>query len=60
MSTYYTCDEVAAMFKVKTSTVWTWVRNDLLPATKLGKSYRISDTDLKKFEERGRYSIGMN
>lgn len=54
MSTYYTCDEVAAMFKVKTLTVWDWIRHGRLPATKIGKSYRMTDEDIKKFEAKGR------
>lgn len=50
MSVYYTCDEVAAMYKVKVITVWDWIRNKKLGAIKLGRDYRITQEDIKAFE----------
>lgn len=50
MSELHTCEEVAKRYGVKKITVWDWIRNKRLPAIKIGKSYRISDSDLMKFE----------
>ena len=51
MSTYYTCEEVAEMFKVKNFTVWGWIRKKKLPAVKIGRDYRIRPEDVKTFEK---------
>lgn len=51
MSTYYTCDEIAAMYKVKVLTVWDWIRQKKLPALKIGKEYRVTNKDIEMFEE---------
>ena len=50
MSKMYTCDEVAERYKVKTITVWEWIRQHKLNAIKLGREYRISEEDLIQFE----------
>lgn len=50
MPIYYTCDEVAAMYKVKVITVWEWIRSKKLGAIRLGRDYRITPEDLKAFE----------
>lgn len=50
MSELHTCEEVAKRYGVKKITVWEWIRNKRLPAIKIGKSYRISDSDLMEFE----------
>ena len=46
----YSCAEVAERYGVKTLTVWDWIRKKKLPAIKTGKSYRVSDEQLEKFE----------
>lgn len=51
MSKMYTCDEVAARYRVKVITIWDWIRKRKLPAIRIGKEYRISEDDLKTFEE---------
>lgn len=51
MSKMYTCDEVAERYKVKTITVWDWIRKKKLVAIKLGREYRISEDDLIQFEK---------
>lgn len=51
MSKMYTCDEVAERYRVKTITVWDWIRKKKLPAIKIGRDYRVSEDDLKNFEE---------
>ncbi len=51
---YYTCEEVAEVFKVKVRTVWSWIRKGKLPAARLVGQYRISDKDLRTFMENGR------
>lgn len=54
MPNYYTCEEVAQMYKVKVLTVWSWIRTNKLTTIKLGRDYRITDDDLKSFDARGR------
>ena len=51
MAKLYTCEEVAERYKVEVITVWDWIRKKKLPAIKIGKSYRVSEDDLTKFEE---------
>lgn len=50
MPNYYTCEEIAKMYKVKTLTVWDWIRRKKLGAIKLGKEYRITQADIDAFE----------
>ncbi len=50
MPKFYTCEEVAEIYRVKTITVWDWVRKKKLPAIKAGKSYLVSEESLKAFE----------
>lgn len=51
MAQLYTCAEVAKRYGVETITVWDWIRKRKLGAIKLGKEYRISEEDLRQFEE---------
>lgn len=51
MSKLFTCKEVAERYNVKIITVWDWIRKKKLPAIKIGKSYRITENDLKAYEE---------
>lgn len=54
MAKLYNCEEIAERYDVKVITVWDWIRKKKLPAMKIGKSYRISEEDLKKFEDERR------
>lgn len=51
MAQLYTCAEVAKRYGVQTITVWDWIRKRKLSAIKLGKEYRISEDDLRLFED---------
>ena len=44
----YTVEEVADLLNLKATTIRTWLKGGKLIGTKLGKSWRISDEDLKK------------
>lgn len=49
MSKFYTCDEIAEMFSVKSITVWDWIRKGKLKAYKIGKMYRIDQKQIDDF-----------
>lgn len=51
MAQLYTCAEVAKRYGVEIITVWDWIRKRKLGAIKLGKEYRISEDDLRLFED---------
>lgn len=51
MPKMYTCEEIAERYGVKTITIWDWIRKKKLPAIKLGKEYRISENDIRAFED---------
>ena len=51
MDKLYSCDEVAQRYNVKTITVWEWIRTKKLGAVKIGKSYRVSENDMRRFED---------
>lgn len=48
---YYTPAQVAERYQVKVNTVWEWIRKGKLNALDMGGSYRISISDIEKFEE---------
>ncbi len=50
MEKFLSCEQVADRYSVKVSTVWSWVRNGRLSAVKIGKQYRIRESDLEKIE----------
>jgi excisionase family DNA binding protein len=50
MEKYFTCAEIAEMYKVKIITVWEWIRKKKLPAIKIGREYRIRQEDIDVFE----------
>ena len=54
MANFYTCAEVAERYGVQIITVWGWIRNGKLGAIRLGRDYRVSENDLKKFEDERR------
>lgn len=54
LSKMYNCGEIAERYSVKIITVWEWIRKKKLPAIRIGKEYRISEDDLKAFEDERR------
>lgn len=54
MEKYMTCEDVAERYSVEVATVWGWIRRKKLGAIKAGKVYRITQEDIRKFEEEGR------
>ncbi len=46
-ATYLTVKEVAALFRICPKTVRRWIAAGDLPATRLGRDWRIARTDLK-------------
>ena len=51
MPKFLTCDEFAAMYQVKTLTVWSWIRAGKLNAIRTGKEYRIRPEDAQAFND---------
>ncbi|MCR4278219.1 MAG: helix-turn-helix domain-containing protein [Candidatus Berkelbacteria bacterium] len=54
MEEYFTTKEVAALFKIKPTTVRKWIRQGALPAIGFGnqnKEYRITKSELEAFIE---------
>lgn len=47
----YSCEQVADRYGVKVETVWAWIREKRLPAVKIGKGYRVKESDLATFEQ---------
>ena len=54
MEKFFTSEEIASRYSVKTTTVWEWIRRGELPAIRIGKLYRIRADDLEAFEKKGR------
>ena len=50
----YTSDEVAEMLKVDIKSVQAWLRKGVIGGIKLGKIWRITESDLNAFIEEGR------
>lgn len=48
---FFTSADIAERYGIKVSTVWDWLRSGKLKAIRIGKEYRISEEDLKKFEK---------
>ncbi|HEY0076516.1 MAG TPA: helix-turn-helix domain-containing protein [Abditibacteriaceae bacterium] len=46
--TYYTLQEVAEGLGVHYQTVRTWMKEGTLKVSKIGKSYRVSEAELKR------------
>lgn len=45
-----TVKDIAEELNITTQTVNGWIRNGRIPATKIGKSYRIKDSDFERFK----------
>lgn len=52
MPKYYTCEEIAERYRVKTATVWGWIRGGKLCAVRIGGLYRITEEAMAQFERR--------
>lgn len=46
-ATYLSVKEVAALFRIDPKTVRRWIKAGTLPATRLGRDWRIARADLK-------------
>ena len=51
MDKLYTCDEISTRYNVSIFTVWDWIKKKKLPATKIGREYRVTQEDLSNFEK---------
>lgn len=49
MDEYLTTKEIASILKVNVLTIRRWIDSGKLPATFLGKEYRIKKSDYEKF-----------
>ena len=47
--TLYTVKEVSIILKVTYRTVWTYIKAGKLKAGKIGREWKISESDLKEF-----------
>jgi len=54
MSKMYSCGEIAERYQIQIITVWDWIRKKKLPAIKIGREYRVTEDDLKIFEDERR------
>jgi len=45
---FFTVDQVAAALQVHPSTVRVWLRRGIVKGTKLGKVWRIAETELER------------
>jgi len=50
----YSCEEISERYRVQIITVWDWIRKKKLPAIKIGREYRVTEDDLKIFEDERR------
>ena len=46
---FYTAQEVASLLKIRKTTVYEWIKKNRLPATRVGKQFRIAKTDLDAY-----------
>jgi excisionase family DNA binding protein len=49
---FYSVDEIAAKFKVDEELVRRWLQSNRLSGIKIGKEWRVAESDLLKFIER--------
>lgn len=47
--TLYTVKEVAIILKVTYRTVWSYIKNGRLKAGKIGREWKVAETDLREF-----------
>ena len=55
MDTYLTVEEIAESLKMPIETIRVWLRNGKLKGIRIGKYWRVKETDFKDFiaEQRG-------
>lgn len=53
---YLGVNEIAARFDVSSKTVWKWITTGLLPGSRFGRIWRVSEADLARFEADARFS----
>jgi excisionase family DNA binding protein len=46
---YYTPEQVAEKLQISVRTVWKYIREGQMPASKIGRGYRISEEQLERF-----------
>jgi excisionase family DNA binding protein len=46
---YYTPPELAAQYRITRQAIWNWIRQGRLKAIRLGRAYRINETDWMEF-----------
>ena len=56
----YTLDEVAEILQVSRRTLYTYVREGILPAVKIGTYWRVSEESLQAFISTGTPVSGAN
>ena len=49
MEKYYSVTQIAKMYNVSREAVHQWIKNGKLKAVQVGKLYRISENEIKKF-----------
>ncbi len=49
MEKLYTPEEIAEVLKKKLGTIWKYLRENKIKAMKVGREYRIKESDLKAF-----------
>jgi len=54
MEKYYTVQEIAERLQTHKNTIRRWIKERKLGASKIGKEYRISETQLKQFIEKSK------
>jgi len=57
MSTYITPDDIADRFSVTSKTVRSWLRSGELVGIKIGKNWRINETDLNRYLDGQRLKV---
>lgn len=50
MERLYTCEELAERYNVKIITVYDWIKKGVLSAKKIGRQYRIKESEVIRFE----------
>lgn len=56
----YTARECAEMLRVHRDTIIRYLKNGKLKAIKVGRNFKISESNLREFMERGAYNINNN
>ncbi len=51
-SAYLSVRDVAALFNISTKTVHRWIKSGTLPATRLGRDWRVARSDLHALDDK--------